>query len=811
MDNKISINTWVPVMAIMAASILVGCGGSSDSEPEDSTPTPATNTVPMANNDSYAAQFNAANEIMVLANDSDADGDNLSITNITYSGTGQAAITGTSISYNPATDFLGTEQLTYTISDGKGGEASASVEIDVGIEFTIRGKVTDSPIANANVTVDIGDEQFSTTADASGDYQINLRVHSNAFVEATAQGTGEQAFVLFTSLLGQVFSLVTAAGDDGVLTKDELTRVNLTNVSTAESVFVNASNNNQPPANDADLIRLLSQLDSGKVIQAAAAIKLVVDHDNYDLPDGVSDTVAFISNSETLSAFTDTTGTDLIAAIHAIAADPELTATADLSAFLTNDGQSATFLLAEEGRRDGSYLTFNKSGSLIQFNSDGTGSVNIVGNTEPVSFTWQINGDKLELANVSFGGSIRHRVKTGDTVVSVYGEQTIKHLQLSLINSTSTIADFSVDTDYTVNFADAPSFNATGSMVSQWKLQKLPIAGNVTPDQLTNGNTWYMPAYRPEIAETKLMFDGLIFNKDGSGAAVSGNNFDWAFNENGLLILNYSDEAQVAYQSFYLNNDSLGNTTALLQKNTNSTASRVSLFGLVVGQDTTLSVTDEMLTKRWHQFNIGENTRSSRTVFGQHFSSFVCSITYDGVNVNPCKNGNNYAEVIFNDDISFKEQSGRLELGFAFYEDGKAHEMAFNRGDQGSFEANGQALSSLSSSWQRIDGEKGLLIQQSWDENYADSLFCDYSSWDCNVYFYYQVYPLYQEDDRLYVYYVLGHEQNDNPDTITTSRAGVTFYSLADPVISQGKALSSRIQITDIMIFPRFRRHSACF
>ncbi|NCP66353.1 MAG: hypothetical protein GW836_17145 [Paraglaciecola sp.] len=798
MDNKISMNTLVATLTIIAASVLVGCGGSSDSEPEDSTPTPTTNTVPVANNDSFAAQFNVANEIMVLTNDSDPDGDTLSITNISYSGAGIAEITGTSISYNPATDFLGTEQLTYTISDGKGGEASASVEIDVGIEFTIRGKVTDSPIANANVTVDIGDEQFSATADASGDYQINLRVHSNALVEVIAQGTGEQAFVLFTSMLGQVFSLVTAAGDDGVLTKDELTRVNVTNLSTAESVFVKAANDNQPLASDADLTRLLSQLDSGEVMQAAAAIKLVVDHDNYDLPDGVSDTVAFISNNEILSAFSDAAGADLAAAMQVIATDPELTAVTDLMAFLTNDGQSATFLLAEEGRRDGSYLTFNKSGSLIQFSSDGTGSIIMVGKTEPVSFAWQIDGNKLELTNVSFSASIRHRVKKGDNVVSVYGEQMIKHLQLSLINSTSTIADFSVDTDYAVNFTDYPAFDATGSMVSQWKLQRLPITGNVTSEQLTNGNTWYMPAYRPEIGDASLLFDGLIFAQDGSGIAASGNNFNWTINSEDLLTLNYADDSQVVYHGFYLNNDKLGNTTATLQKNTDFSTSRVSLFGLVVAQDTSLSVSEEMLAKRWHQFNIGENTRSSRTVFGQHFSSFVCSITYDGVNINPCTNGNNYAEVIFNDDISFKEQSGRLELGFAFYEDGYAHEMAFNRGDHGSFEANGRSLSSLSSTWQRIDGEKGLLIQQSWDENYADSLFCDYSNSDCNVYFYYQVYPLYLEGDRLYVYYLLGNEQDDKPDTITTSLAGVTFYTLAEPVVSQSKALSSGIQISDL-------------
>jgi hypothetical protein len=54
----------------------------------------------------------------VIANDTDADGNTLSLTAVTTAGTGTVAINadGLSIDYTPAADFNGTELITYTVS-----------------------------------------------------------------------------------------------------------------------------------------------------------------------------------------------------------------------------------------------------------------------------------------------------------------------------------------------------------------------------------------------------------------------------------------------------------------------------------------------------------------------------------------------------------------------------------------------------------------------------------------------------------------------------------------------------------------------
>ena len=69
----------------------------------------------------------------LLANDSDPDGDPLAVVSVTAMSTNGGSVTlmGGSVTYTPQMGFTGVDRLTYTISDGRGGSASADVEIFV--------------------------------------------------------------------------------------------------------------------------------------------------------------------------------------------------------------------------------------------------------------------------------------------------------------------------------------------------------------------------------------------------------------------------------------------------------------------------------------------------------------------------------------------------------------------------------------------------------------------------------------------------------------------------------------------------------
>ena len=67
----------------------------------------------------------------MLANDSDPDGDPLTIIGVTAPASGSVVANGASITYTPAAGFAGTDRFTYTIDDGRGGTATANVTVTV--------------------------------------------------------------------------------------------------------------------------------------------------------------------------------------------------------------------------------------------------------------------------------------------------------------------------------------------------------------------------------------------------------------------------------------------------------------------------------------------------------------------------------------------------------------------------------------------------------------------------------------------------------------------------------------------------------
>jgi len=115
----------------------------------NTTPPPPVNTAPVAVNDAYIVDCSVANTFNVLVNDSDKDGDKLTITSVSTPGKGTAVIAGGQIVYTAAANTCGgaTDSFTYSINDGKGGTASATVAV------TIRNTVPVLPANNPPVAV----------------------------------------------------------------------------------------------------------------------------------------------------------------------------------------------------------------------------------------------------------------------------------------------------------------------------------------------------------------------------------------------------------------------------------------------------------------------------------------------------------------------------------------------------------------------------------------------------------------------------------------------------------------------------------
>ena len=154
----------------------------------------AVNDAPVAQDDSASTFEDVAVTISVLANDTDPDGDHLTLESVGQPGHGTVVTSGTAATYTPDRDFNGVDAFTYTVSDGRGGTASATVTILV-------AAVNDAPVAQG--------DSASTNEDTA------------VSIPALANDTDPDGDALTLESTGQpVHGVVTKSGTTAIYTPD---------------------------------------------------------------------------------------------------------------------------------------------------------------------------------------------------------------------------------------------------------------------------------------------------------------------------------------------------------------------------------------------------------------------------------------------------------------------------------------------------------------------------------------------------------------------------------------------------------------
>jgi len=127
---------------------------------------PATaNQSPSAIDDTATTNQNTPVTIAVLANDSDPDGDSLTITNVSQASNGTVAVNAdNTVTYSPNTGFAGTDSFDYTVSDGRGGTDTAAVAITV----TLSNRAPVAACQNITRTVGPNCQAVVNTQDIGG-------------------------------------------------------------------------------------------------------------------------------------------------------------------------------------------------------------------------------------------------------------------------------------------------------------------------------------------------------------------------------------------------------------------------------------------------------------------------------------------------------------------------------------------------------------------------------------------------------------------------------------------------------------------
>lgn len=115
------------------------------------------NGAPTAADDSAEVRSSSGTTVLldVLANDSDIDGGVLSVAPASAPAHGAVTLEAGKLRYDPVDDYVGPDSFTYTISDGQGGRAEATVRVSVLDSTTPMTVNPDSVAATAGVPVSV--------------------------------------------------------------------------------------------------------------------------------------------------------------------------------------------------------------------------------------------------------------------------------------------------------------------------------------------------------------------------------------------------------------------------------------------------------------------------------------------------------------------------------------------------------------------------------------------------------------------------------------------------------------------------------
>jgi len=130
-----------------------------------------SNAAPIANNYHASIEGGAAVQFPVLSVNSDSDDDALTIVEVGQPAHGAAVVTQDGIVYRPAAKFRGNDSFSYAISDGRGGAAFGTVNIDVapvgGVSCTLTTTVNnpaEGTVSTAKFSRRILNDQYTITA-----------------------------------------------------------------------------------------------------------------------------------------------------------------------------------------------------------------------------------------------------------------------------------------------------------------------------------------------------------------------------------------------------------------------------------------------------------------------------------------------------------------------------------------------------------------------------------------------------------------------------------------------------------------------
>jgi hypothetical protein len=451
----------------------------------------AVNDAPVAVDDAETiAEDASATTFTVIDDDTDTESDSLSLSSITYTGTGTVSLSGNQIVYTPASNFNGTETVTYTVSDG--------TVTDTGTLTITVTAANDAPVAVDDTETILEDAALTniTVLDDDTDADGDSLTLSSVSLDDSSLGTvainADNTTIDFTPAAdANGTATVTYTVSDGTTTDTGNLVITITAVNDAPVAVDDA----EATDDNTTLTGILLLDDDTDVDGDSLSLTAITSPSNGTIT-MVGNTVTYAPNanasidySETLTyTVSDGTVTDTgTLTITVTAANDAPVAVDDTETILEDAALTNITVLDDDTDADGDSLTL----SSVSLDDSSLGTVAINADNTTIDFTPA--ADANGTATVTYTVSDGTTTDTGDLVITITAVDDAPTISSALVSSTlnTTIAE---DSDaITINVLDDLSYttDADGDAVSITAVQTNAGAGSVSTD---GSSITYTPA-----------------------------------------------------------------------------------------------------------------------------------------------------------------------------------------------------------------------------------------------------------------------------------------------------------------------------
>lgn len=426
------------------------------------------------------------------------------------------------------------------------------VDVSCHAAIDMLGRVAGPVVKNATVTAEIGDETYETEADEQGMYTLRPSVRDPQDMVYLEARDPVDDFILYRGYLGSLERVQGLATEDRLLTREQTVAVNVTSVSTATAALMRWLNDGQAPLDEAERRELKESVTPGLMLNSAALVQIAVADESRNIvppsagasssalvrPASAANTSELIEDQAAREAYEEEVNEQDPNAIDDTVG--EILEDEDLVEGVDDEGELPESWFAVTTWRENSI-----TGDRYRFEADNTGSY--ANHIDSVTYGWAMNGNVIDITldeALTTAGFCFVEDENGDEYQTACVAE-IDEFEVSLVEEDDEFEVLSVHKAGTRHYPDEPDRESHAIDFREDVFGYRPDNVEFLDEAEIADTVWSMPGDFPaRVGGMAWYGDELLeFVSGGTGQASESGAFNWAFNQDGWLEIEFGNGA----------------------------------------------------------------------------------------------------------------------------------------------------------------------------------------------------------------------------------------------------------------------------